>query len=65
MTTTEEQTRPLAIIYLPEILATVHAREALTVSANIHVLFNLCFLHGFPARVAREDDHGGEGQQLL
>lgn len=34
-------------------------------SADVHVLFNLCFLHGFPARVAREHDHGGEGQQLL
>lgn len=64
-TTAEEQTGPLAIIYLPEILPTVHAGEALTVSADVHVLFNLCFLHGFPARVAREDDHGGEGQQLL
>lgn len=65
MTTTAEQARLFPVLYLPEILATVHTRKALTVSADVHVLFHLCFLHRLPTRVACENHHVGSGQQLI
>lgn len=60
VTPTAEWRRLFPRIYLPEILATIHARKALAVSADVHMFFNLCFLHRLSAGIARENNHVGE-----
>lgn len=60
VTPTAEGRRLFPRIYLPEILATIHARKALAVSADVHMFFNLCFLHRLSAGIARENNHVGE-----
>lgn len=45
---------------LPEILPTIHARQTLTVSAHIQMLFNLSLLQGFSAGVTGKKHHSGK-----